>query len=229
MRKKLYICGDSFCTKDPEYGSSWVDVMENTNLELEIKNFSSIGASNYLIYLQVKQALEDNADYIIFHATSSIRNEFLIEVDGSEKDSIDRYWRQDRPSGSMRCNSFYNVQKNLDKVFDKQERKIIEDFFLRFFDLASQIEKNYIFIRHILDLIDSDKHLVGWAWSQGGFEHPKFSTNHASWDFTRYRNKECKINLWNHYVPNVYRPHYHVNDSEVIQKVCKEYSILLKL
>lgn len=229
MKKKLYICGDSFCARDPEYGPGWVDIIESMHPELEIKNFSSIGASNYLIYLQVKQALEDRADYVIFHATSSIRHEFLVKDDKAQKDSVDRYWRQDRPHGSMRCNSFYNVQKNLDQVFNSDQRTIVQDFFSCFFDFPSQIEKNYIFISYILNLIATNQYLSNWAWSQGGFEHPSFASGVSLWDFETYRDRECQINLWDHYQPNVYRPHYHVTDASILQKVCEQYSILLSL
>lgn len=27
MNKTLYICGDSFCSSDPEYGDNWVDLL----------------------------------------------------------------------------------------------------------------------------------------------------------------------------------------------------------
>jgi len=77
-KKTLYICGDSFCSSDPEYGKNWSDLIAERCLNLEVVNLSSPGASNYLIYLQVKQALEKNCDYLIYHATSSIRQEFLI-------------------------------------------------------------------------------------------------------------------------------------------------------
>lgn len=229
MKKTLYICGDSFCTTDPEYGISWVELLQEQCPTIEIKNFSSIGASNYLIYLQVKEALEQKCDYLIYHATSSIRQEFLINKDNATKDSVDRYWRQDKPAGALRCNSYHNVEKNLDNIFSNTERHIIKQFFTNFFDLPGQVEKNYIFICHTLDLIAKNKNLINWSWSRGGFEHSTFSNSQQDWNFTEYSSRECDINLWNHYCPDVYRPHYHITNKEVIQNVCNTYKKMLHL
>jgi hypothetical protein len=228
MKKTLYICGDSFCTSDPEYGASWTDLFSQMNPEIDVRNFSSIGASNYLVYLQVKEALAAGCDYLIFHATSSVRQEFVIDRDQATTDSVDRYWRQDRPQGSMRCNSFQNVEKNLDGLFSWDQRLTIKEYFADFFDFAGQIEKNYVFIYHTLNMLDSHKALT-WAWSRGGFEHSRFAGTSNTWDFSKFADRECPLNLWDHYVPDVYRPHFHVNDPDVVQNVCNSYQKLLKL
>lgn len=229
MKKTLYICGDSFCVTDPEYGISWTEMLQEQCPSLEIKNFSSIGASNYLIYLQVKEALEQNCDYLIYNATSSIRQEFLLNNDHAIRDSVDRYWRHDRPGGALRCNSYHNIEKNVDGIFTDNHRQIIKNFFTSFFDLPSQIEKNYVFISHTLNLLSAHAHVTDWAWSRGGFEHKNFLNSQPSWNFDAYVNRECDINLWDHYQPNVYRPYYHVTNFDIMQSVCDSYKKMLKL
>ena len=227
-KKTLYICGDSFCSRDPEYGDNWVDMF---NLAaIDIINLSSPGASNYLIYLQVKEAILKNADYIIYQASSSIRNEFSIKPTSLQKDELNRYWNVTAPAddASVVCCSWINPwgpKYNL-TIFSSTDITQIQDFFVKNIDLTSLVEKNYIFILHTLQILTASN--IPYAWSQGGFEHKMWESTNW-WDFSAYKDHECKINLWDYYDSNVIRPYYHVTDKQILQDVCNEYINMLNL
>jgi hypothetical protein len=225
---KLYICGDSFCTNDPEYDYSWVDLLAQKLPKLEVVNLSSSGASNYLVYLQVKTALENHCDYLIYHATSSIRQEFRLGDDGRQYDDVTRYWNTNNPNKNapMICGSWLEVDRHYQGLVDTKQVNLINQFFKHFVDLPNLIEKNYIFVVHTLEMIKSSA--VAWAWSQGGFEHPRFGID-RKWNFDPYLDKMCPINLWDHYDPKKIRPWFHVTDPTVHQRVCDHYIKMLQL
>lgn len=226
MYKTLYICGDSFCGHDPDYTHSWVNEFANRHPELIICNLASPAASNYLIYLQVKEALANNCDYLIYHATSSIRHEFVLTADNANKDSYDRYWNVLAPVPTpMISISWPNPHHTAkDQVISQARQKEIREFYFNHIDLQSLIEKNYIFIQYTLNLLAASN--AQWLWSQGGFEHPAFG-NVRAWDFDKTR--EATINLWDYYKPKVIRPYHHVDDTAIIKKVCDHYESMLQL
>lgn len=226
---KLYICGDSFCVEDPEYGDSWVSLLKKKLPGVQITNLSIAGASNYLIYLQVKQALEDNCDYLIYHATSSIRQELRIRVDDENYDSVNRYWNINNPNkkASMICGSWLGINRHYSEVLDQKQTDYIHSFFNNFVDLPSLIEKNYIFILHTLDLLSRSS--VTWAWSPGGFDHSSFSSSGKKWNFDQYQSTICPVNLWDYYQSDKIRPWFHVTDRAIHRKVCNQYIEMLKL
>ena len=133
-KKSLYICGDSFCVDDVSYGDNWVNLLEKKHNNLEIKNLSSSGASNYLIYLQVKHALSKNCDYLIYNATSSIRQEFLVGLDDSKIDDVYRYWNDNNPNKAapLICASWLGVDKHYKSIINKSQIKDIDTFFKQF-------------------------------------------------------------------------------------------------
>lgn len=226
--KRMYICGDSFCVDDPEYGKTWVNLLQESTSDLKVINLASSGASNYLIYLQVKKALAENCDYLIYNATSSIRQEFSIKHD-SRQDCVERYWNlnnNNRNTASMICSSWETVDRHNSHLIQKSQVKKINDFFKEFVDLPNLIEKNFVFIDYTLNLLSSSN--TAWAWTRGGFEHPSFGSTRP-WNFDRYQTRECNINLWDYYVRGVVRPWFHVTDPEIHQKVCNHYQSLLNL
>lgn len=225
---KLYICGDSFCCADPEYPGHWSELIASARSDISIINLASPAASNYLIYLQVKHALENHGDYIIYNATSSIRQEFVFNKNLDDQDQVNRYWNLSDPdnSKSMISVSWPNPQNTASQVLDKKVIKTHSDYFTRFIDLPSLIEKNYIFIKHTLNILSSSQ--SKWVWNQGGFNHKNFGTP-LNYNFLEYQNKESNINLWDYYNPLVKRPYYHVTDYKVHQNVCDYYLSMLQL
>jgi len=203
-------------------------MLGKNNPELDIINLASCGASNYLIYLQVKQALASNCDFIIYNATSSIRQEFSIKQDSFTKDDVSRYHNMNNSNTNtpMICGSWLGIDRHYKDLINSKQANEILTFYKKYVDLPSLIEKNFIFIAHTLDLLDRSQ--INWAWSQGGFEHKNFSDNQYP-QFDQYRKKECPENLWDHYVRDQIRPWYHVTDRTVHQNVCKSYENILNL
>lgn len=225
----IYICGDSFSVTDRNSGLTWVDLLEQRLPGQQLINLSVPGASNYLIYQQVKQALSNGCDHLIYQSTSSIRHEFVITDDHTNKDSYSRYYNPlaATESYSVACGSWYNLGRHHSDVLTEKEIVEINKFSLRFFDLAGFIEKNYIYIIHTLNLI-SNANLKSWAWSRGGFEHKHFKKS-SSWDFSKFKDTEISINLWDYYDNSINQPVYHISDPYVHQTVCNHYLTMLKL
>lgn len=222
----IYICGDSFSVPDPNAGLMWVDMIKS---KLPVVNLAVPGASNYLIYLQVKHAIENGAEHIIYQATSSIRQEFAFAEDSKIKDSYCRYHNPVVSSNeySMICGSWHNVGQHHSKVLSKEDNDNIANFSVRFFDIANAIEKNYIYILHTLNLI-SKANLKSWAWSRGGFEHKNFKDS-TVWNFSHYDQHEVDVNLWDYYDNSVAQPVFHITNQGVHQTVCNQYIKMLQL
>lgn len=225
----VYICGDSFSVSDPEYGPNWADLFVSQTKNCNVTNLALPGASNYLIYLQVKEALANNCDYLIYHATSSVRQEFTTSEDHCITDHVNRYYNSadQNSTGSMICGSWHDIGRHYKSKLSNNSINEIARFSAQYIDLPSSIEKNYIYIRYTLGLI-SDAKLKSWAWSRGGFEHPSFSKS-SNWDFSRYTVNEARINLWDNADTKLPRPIYHVIDQTVHQNVCNQYIEMLKL
>ena len=223
----LYICGDSFCCNDFEYPGNWAELLTAT-AKVNVVNLASPAASNYLIYLQVKHALEQQCDYLIYNATSSIRHEFVLRKNFDQQDHFARYWNLSKPNSdcSMVSISWPNPQNTASRLFDKQTIKSHSDYFNQHIDLPSLIEKNYIFIQHTLHLLSNSK--IKWAWNRGGFEHKNFGGT-SDYDFSKWNKNESKINLWDYYNNTVTRPYYHITDKKVLQDTCDQYINMLQL
>jgi hypothetical protein len=230
MNKKLYICGDSFGTLDSEYGSSWAESFAKLHPNVDIVNLCVSGASNYHIHLQVKTAIKEHCDYLIYLATSSIRQEFALQQDVNfhGHDSINRYWNIQNPDNSKSVISTSWVRPQ-ERVYNEKQQHDILDFFGHYMDFVSVIEKNYIFIDYTLMLINKELPRDSWAWTRGGFEHKTWGDNNRKWDFSNFNDREITINLWDYYDPKTIRPYYHINDTKIIKKVCDQYSTMLKL
>ena len=224
--KTLYICGDSFCSVDPDYPGSWVEQIQLDHSDLIVVSLAIPGASNFQIYLQVKEALAKNCDYLIYHATSSIRHEFVVDPLVDPKTGYDNYWNRSFPNEPRQlvCTSWVTPENSL--ILDRKQVTLIKTFFKNFINIDSEIEKNYLFITSTLDLINSSG-IKNWVWSRGGFEHKDFK-NSKNWQF-EFAEREVEYNLWDHYYAEVTRPFYHISDLAVIKTACKHYSTMLNL
>lgn len=224
----FYICGDSFCFEDPDYGPSWVNLLKDALPNINIINLASPGASNYLIFLQVQHALNNHCDFLIYHATSSIRNEFSIGNNDCKKDHFSRYWTPtDTKNKSVVSNSWADPTRGTGEMMNKSGN-LIKQFFTEHIDFSSMVGKNYIFIDYTLNLIASQLPRTKWAWNRGGFEHYKF-TGAQEWEFSKFTDRECQINLWDDYDHALLRPYYHVVDINVHKQVRDHYLNMLEL
>lgn len=225
--KTLYVCGDSFCCNDPEYPGSWIEKFQAIHGNLKIISLAVPGASNFQIYLQVKEALAKRCDYLIYHATSSIRFEFVADRLIKPQHGCFNYWNRALPEQQtqMLCTSWLTPDDSL--FFDTDQAKSIKIFFKDFINIDVEIEKNYLFICATLNLISSSS-VENWSWSRGGFDHKSFD-NSKIWTFDCL-DRECDYNLWDYYGrPSPTRPFYHISDPLVINTVCEHYSRMLNL
>ena len=83
MRKRLYICGDSFSSiskKDKFKGTSWSEVLAN-KLDWELVNLARPGISNGGIRLQIEKAIQERADFVFIVPTFPDRIELPGKID----------------------------------------------------------------------------------------------------------------------------------------------------
>lgn len=196
--KKVYICGDSFCVPDPEYGPCWVDHLAQ---HYNIVNASRVSATNLMISKMVDTAIGDQADFVIVQGTSCTRSQT-------------QYQGLTVPYSFLSANSETTP-------FDSKQLHIIKQYYTEFFDLDWAIYLNQCVIQNTLQkLVDS---AVPFRFDQGGFEHPKFAASGIDY-FSKFNSYRSAINLWDHGDTGRFRPYYHITDSAVHRTVAEYYA-----
>jgi len=84
---KLAICGDSWASTNDDDGTSFGEILCTLN-NWELMNFARPGSSNFAICLQIDQAINEKADFIIISTTSSTRVEFPLKGKSYSKDKL---------------------------------------------------------------------------------------------------------------------------------------------
>lgn len=219
--KTVYICGDSFSTPDPEYGPCWVDMLEaHLALQARVINLSSVSASNLLISLQVKRAIENLADFVIFHATTVTRGEIVVN-DQTTGDLLDRFNQQNLIS--------YSIFRPYRSALDAQQQKQIQNFHGQYFDLDLAIHRDHCIIESSLHRLKDSG--IPFLFDQGGFEHAKFVKTYKNY-FESWQNYRSAVNLWDYSDTVDERPYFHIRDQhihhEVAEYYAKEFSRLTK-
>jgi hypothetical protein len=193
----IYICGDSFCVSDLEYGPCWVDLLAE---KFSICNLAQIAATNLLIAQQVDRAIADKADFVVVQCTSVTR---------SEKLHNGKYF----PFS-------YHTASTETTPFSKSQLQILRDYYTEFFDLNLAIYQNAITIENTLQkLVDSE---IPFCFSQGGFEHANFYPVSTEY-FSKFSQWRSGVNLWDYTVTRQYRPYYHITDRQIHQQVADYY------
>jgi hypothetical protein len=195
--KQVYVCGDSFCVSDLEYGQCWVDLLAQHRTVI---NLAQVSATNLLISQQVDQAIAESADFVIVQGTSCTRSET-------------------RFNGQVVPYSFLTANTTTTK-FNNRQLQIIREYYTEFFDLDLAIYHNQCIIQNTLQkLMDSG---IPFRFDQGGFEHPKFGAMSAKY-FAKFEHYRSAVNLWDHADTKDYRPYYHIRDDKVHQHVAQYY------
>ena len=193
----IYICGDSFCVSDPEYGACWVDLLAQ---QRTVVNLAQVSATNLLISQQVDQAIAESADFVILHGTSCTRSEIKL-------------------NGKVVPYSFLTSNATNTK-FDDRQLNIIREYYTEFFDLDLAIYHNQCIIQNTLQkLADSG---IPFRFDQGGFEHSSFGATPAKY-FGKFDHYRSAVNLWDYANTRDYRPYYHIRDAQVHQQVAQYY------
>ena len=196
MTKQIYICGDSFCASDPEYGSCWVDYLSQSR---SVCNLAKVGATNLMISMQVDQAISEAADFVIVHGTSCTRSQSIY------KNSIVPF-------------SYHTVSETV-TPFDKNQLRILKEYYTEFFDLSLAIYENKCIIENTLHKLKQSG--IPFLFDQGGFEHPSFGSDRTYFD--QYQIHRSKINLWDYARTREYRPYYHIVDDAIHQQIADYY------
>jgi len=195
--KHVYICGDSFCVPDPEYGPCWVDLLAN---KYHIVNQSCVSATNLIIAMQVDTAIAAQADFVIVQGTSCTRSQTRYQ------DRIVPY-------------SFLTASTTT-TPFDQRKLELIKHYYTEFFDLDLAIYQNQCIIENTLQkLMDSN---IPFLFDQGGFEHSKFG-NFGKVYFAKFEHYRSQVNLWDHGNTALYRPYYHITDPNIHKSVAEYY------
>jgi hypothetical protein len=195
--KQVYVCGDSFCVSDPDYGQCWVDLLAE---QRNVVNLAQVSATNLLISQQVDQAIEKSADFVIVQGTSCTRSETKVD-------------------GKIVPYSFLTANTTTTK-FNNHQLQIIREYYTEFFNLDLAIYHNQCIIQNTLQkLMDCN---IPFRFDQGGFEHPKFGAEPIEY-FAKFNNNRSAINLWDYADTRDYRPYYHIRDAEVHQHIAQYY------
>lgn len=223
--KKVYICGDSFGTNDPEYSSeSWVDqltaCLKNT---ASVINLSLVCASNLHIALQVDQAIEDQADFIIYLATSSTREIVKLRSLKQHKKLLDRVVDITKPRHTPDLTSYSFGSLDNTTLFNSAQLLLLKQYHAEFFDMDVEVYKNRLVIESALEhLVDS---CIPFLFDRGGFEHSSFLNSTPAEYFKKYAKFFSKINLWDFVInqPMTHRPYYHIKDMQVHTRIADYY------
>lgn len=198
----VYVCGDSFCVSDPEYGPNWVDLIAEHHA---VTNLSQVAASNLLISLQVEQALLARPDFILVQGTSCTRGET-------------------RYNGKLQPWSYHTVSKET-SPFDDNQLRILKEYFAEMYDLDLAIYMNKCIIENTLQKLHDSG--IPFRFDQGGFEHPNFAGEKRKY-FERFKEYLSKVNIWDHVVCKNYRPYYHITDPKVHRDFADYYLKCMK-
>jgi hypothetical protein len=224
--KKVYICGDSFGCSDPDYpGSSWSEQLNNfLSPDIKIINLSRVCASNLLINLQVEQAIEQNADYVIFMGTSVLRDEVKFStVDNKQHLLINRFVDITSKNNTLNQDLISYTMLNINTDFLSNFSGVLKEYsILKDIDLL--IYKDKCIIENTLQkLVDSN---IPFVFDQGGFEHPLYGKPVKKY-FQKFKNYFSKLNLWDYASVRNFRPYHHIVDETIIKEITEYHSELI--
>ena len=206
--KQVYICGDSFCVPDPEYGDCWVDMLST---DVSVQNLARTGASNLQISLQVDHAISQSASAIIVNFTSCTRQEWRTQ--SSEQSLYEQFC-----DGSL-VSYVIPTCSNLRGILPENSINKIRECYLETSDLAVEIFKNQCIIERTLYKLHSTN--IPWIFSSGGFEHRSFGATKKYFD--QFEKNHSALNLWDFTTTRSWRPYYHIQDSKVHEQISNYY------
>jgi hypothetical protein len=210
--KKVYICGDSFATSDPEYGACWVDLLsEKLAAQAMVYNNSSVAASNLLVSIQVKQAIDDQADFVIVQGTAVTRDQVSVQP-VSKRSLLERF--------ALKHLIAFSIYRPYRSYLNSQQQQVIQDYYSRFFDLDLCIYRDECIIENSLQRLTDNN--IPFLFDQGGFEHPSFGAERTDY-FTKFRSSFSQVNLWDLGNTVDERPYYHIKELPTHRKIADYY------
>lgn len=220
--KTVYICGDSFGCRDPKYpGLSWHEKLELklTNVA-KVVNLSLVCASNLVIGLQARRAINKHADFIICLGTSSLREEAAVGINATTSELLDRFIDITDPTTGNKDLISYTFL-NIDTPYMAPHNRLVTDYYTSLVSLDIMAYKNSCIIENTLQhLVDSG---IPFLFDQGGFEHPSYSDIQPTPYFQKYQQYISKINLWDHVPIRTKRPYFHLVDDQLTTDIADYY------
>jgi len=218
--KSIVVCGDSFNVDDPEYPNiHWSSKFDH------LTNLSIPGASNLVIRMQIDKAIKLNPDLIVVSFTSSMRT--VVKYNKQIKsDVLDRIYSPSGSKNEFDLISFPYTGAELYDVLSHDQLTILKNYVVEFIDLDLLRLENYYIIKDALEtLVQSN---IKFSFSSGGFDHRSF-TNNKQFDFSKFDQFQCPINLWDHCdIKKQLRPWFHVLDSNIHNDLAEYYKCLIK-
>lgn len=159
---KIAVCGCSWSSRDPvnpgfEFGQIVADYYGAT----DYRNYAIPGCSNFIIALQVEQALNDfQPDLIIINATTVTREDFKI-TNSSRYSHVEMLSSLGSTLYSNSIGSIFNEDINntlsecherssLEEVFTEQTHQLYKQWFLQFYDADIVKHKQYYLLQSVL-------------------------------------------------------------------------------
>lgn len=221
--KKIFICGDSFGHPDLEYGECWVDLLERKLAGFgNLYNLSQVCASNLHISLQILQAISNQADYIIYLATSSYRDDCLFTYNEKPGDLLSRFANCVDPIEDTKNLTSYSIMSlNETTIFNDVQLSFLRKYHKEFFDEDLYIFRSRMIIEGTLATLQNSN--IPFIFDQGGFEHIKF-TNLKKNYFNNYQKYFSDVNLWDYVDGKLpHRPYYHITSLTTHENVADYY------
>lgn len=222
----VYVCGDSFGCSDAEYGPSWVDILtEKLQGKTNLVNLSQVCASNTQIGLQIDCAIANQASYIIYLATSSVRDDVRFNTIEIDKQLLDRFVDITNPVADKNLTSYSVHNLNDTTLFDNSQLSVLKQYHTAFFDIDIAVYRNSLIIEGILSKLKESN--IPFKFDQGGFEHKSFSNSKKNY-FVAYNEYCSEICAWD-YVPKKlkHRPYYHIEDRRIHKEIAEYYYNLI--
>lgn len=222
----VYICGDSFGCSDSEYGPGWVDKLtKKLQGKTDVVNLSRVCASNTQIGLQVERAIANHAEYIIYLATSSVRDDVLLTTTESVDNLLNRFVDITNPDSTKNLTSYSVQSLNDTTLFDTAQLNMLKQYHSAFFDIDVAIYKNELIIEGVLSKLHTSG--IPFKFDQGGYEHASFSNSKKNY-FTAYSEYRSEICVWDYVTKNLkHRPYYHIEDQLIHEEIAEYYYNLI--
>lgn len=219
--KKLYICGDSFGSADPDsIITPWTDLLK-TKLSSSwiVNNLSMVCASNLHIRMQVDRALENNADFVVVMFTSSIRDHGVKTDQCASTSLLDDFFKIGHSNeGRLACWSYNSLDWTC--VMPPEKMKILKDFYTDIFDLDLAIYQNQCIIESTLHKLTHSQ--TPFLFDQGGFENPMFGS--VKQYFAEFEKYKSQYNLWSLALSHTnHRPYFHITDQKMHNEISDYY------
>jgi len=223
--KTLHICGDSFGVSDKASDIiPWHELLATKLRDTYIVyNHCRVSASNLLISLQVEEAINARADYIIQLCTSVTRDQVKFrELDAYASNLVDRFYDITNVEDNRYADLVsYSIVTSANAPFTNSQRQLADEYNKQFGDLALRIYQNQCTISYTLNqLVDSK---IRFCFDQGGFEHKSFGNPQTLGYFFKFDQYRSKVNLWDHANVRALRPYFHITDQHTHNMISDYY------